>query len=80
MAYIIDTYNRHNKWDREHAVYTFIHNKMPFAIKKVELKNGIPILPEPIDNREYTNPSSYFIYNTEIEARNFVTLIKSLNS
>ena len=45
MAYVIDTYNRWSKWDREHSVYVFSINENWYAIKEVELEWGFPILP-----------------------------------
>ena len=40
MAYIIDTYNKWSKWDREHAAECFIINGVEYAIKEVELEWG----------------------------------------
>lgn len=77
MAFIIDTYNQHNKWDREHATHTFTINGIWYAIKRVELKWGVPQLPERIDIA--ADASAYQIYETEADAMRFVTLIKSLN-
>ena len=42
MAYIIDTYNKYDGWDREHSVYKFEMNGNWYAIKEVELELGVP--------------------------------------
>lgn len=42
MAYIIDTFNKYNKWDREHAQYTFSINECPYAIMEVPISNELP--------------------------------------
>ena len=44
MAFIIDTYNKYDKFDKEHSVYTFALNENWYAIKKVEVEWGIPKL------------------------------------
>ena len=77
MAFIIDTYSKFNRWDREHAVHIFTVNEVWYAIKEVELEWGMPILPEKVDSD--TRPSSYFIYGSKEEALRFVSLMKSLN-
>ena len=45
MAFIIDTYNRFNSFDRESARYIFEVNGNMYAVKEVELEWGIPKLP-----------------------------------
>ena len=45
MAYIVDTYNKWDSWDRKNTIYRFMINDMPYAIKKVELDWGMPSLP-----------------------------------
>ena len=77
MAFIIDTYNKFNSWDRTHSVYKFEINGNWYAIKEVELEWGLPKLPLRIDANEQAN--SYFIYNSREEAMQFVQQIKSLN-
>lgn len=77
MAFIIDTYNRHNAWDRAHATYVFTINEVQYAIKRVELKWGIPQLPERIDIM--IDASIYRVYETEADAMRFVTFMRSLN-
>ena len=76
MAYIIDTYNRYDRWDRENSTYIFYFNEQAYAIKRVELVWGKPQLPTRIcESAEIP----YFIYNTEDEAKAFVQRMKSLN-
>lgn len=50
MAFIIDTYSKFDRWDKEHAVHIFIVNDVWYAIKEVELEWGVPILPEKVDS------------------------------
>jgi len=45
MAFIIDSYNRFDKWDFEHAVHIFEVNGGWYAIYRVQLEWGLPILP-----------------------------------
>lgn len=74
MAYIIDTYNKFNKWDRDHSVYIFFLNENAYAIKEVQLEWGLPQIPMPID---YTpDLSLYQIYNTKEDALQFVKTMK----
>jgi len=40
MGYVIEGYNKYDKWDREHAVYTFNMNGASFAIKEVRIVDG----------------------------------------
>lgn len=77
MAYIIDTYNKFSKWDKQHSVYVFEINKNWYAIKEVQLIWGQPQLP--IDIEDHCNPNSYFIYDTKEQAMTFVRQMKSLN-
>ena len=35
MAFIIDTYNRYNSWDRNHAKHIFEVNGIMYAVKEV---------------------------------------------
>ena len=46
LAYIIKTYNRYNRWDREHAAHIFTINDMPYAIMSVGMDWGLPQVPE----------------------------------
>jgi len=52
MAFIVDTYNRFDSWDRAHSVYEFEINGNWYAIKEVELEWGLPKLPLRIDASE----------------------------
>ena len=70
MAYIIDSYNKYDGWDREHSVYTFEINGNWYAVKEVILFWGKPQLPMRIN--EDKNPETYFIYGTKEEAMRFV--------
>jgi len=45
LAYIIDTYNKYDKWDREHAIYVFEINEVEYAVKYVKMRWGLPQLP-----------------------------------
>jgi len=40
MGYVIEGYNRYDRWDREHSVYTFTMNGVSFAIKEVQVIDG----------------------------------------
>ena len=77
MAFIIDSYNRFDKWDFEHAVHIFEVNGGWYAIYRVQLEWGLPILPLRLEKQQY--PENYFIYDTLEEAKRYVRTIKSLN-
>lgn len=77
MAYIIDSFDKYDAWDREHARYTFVINDNWYAIKEVILFWGKPQLPLRIGNEK--NPETYFIYGTFEEALKFVQQLKSYN-
>ena len=49
MAFIIDTYNKYDIWDRAHSVLKFRINDNWYAIKSVELEWGIPKLGLKVD-------------------------------
>lgn len=74
LAYIIKTYNRYNKWDREHAAHIFTINDMPYAIMSVGMDWGLPQVPE-YEER----PEVYHVYETKKEAMEFVQLMRQLN-
>ena len=76
MAFIIDSYNKYDKWDREHSVYIFERNENWGAIKEVEVQDGLPILP---DSFYPIPPSVYKLYDNYEDALAFVHLIKNLN-
>lgn len=77
MAYIIDYYDKYNKWDRDHSVYVFTINDTQYAIKEVILFWGLPQLPFEI--YENKNPESYLVYGTIEDAKQYVQELKSLN-
>lgn len=58
MAFIVDTYNKYNKWDREHSQFHFKINDVEYAIKEI---NDILELPRSIEDN--TSLSTYFIYS-----------------
>lgn len=69
-AFIIDTYNKYDSFDREHARYTFTLNGVEYAIKEVHLKWGKPKLPLRIGADRDNEP--YHIYETYEDAFKFV--------
>ena len=42
MAFIIKLYNKYDRWDREHATYTFTINEIPYAVMRVGMEWGLP--------------------------------------
>ena len=76
-AFIIDTYNKYDSFDREHARYTFEINGTTYAIKEVQLKWGKPKLPLRIGDERDNDP--YHIYETYEDALAFVHTMRSLN-
>jgi len=44
MAFIIDSYNKYDAWDRAHSLYKFEINGNWYAIKEVEMSWGLPQL------------------------------------
>ena len=78
MAFIVDRYNRFDQWDRAHSTYIFELNGYQYAIKKVELEWGTPILPQRMD-REDDEAQGYQVYATEQDALQFVHMIRQLN-
>lgn len=77
MAYIIKSYNRYNRWDREHATHIFTINDMPYAIMDVGMDWGLPQVPEQMEYEE--RPELYHVYETKEEAMRFVQLMRQLN-
>ena len=49
MAFIIDSYNKYDIWDRAHSVFKFRINDNWYAIKSVELEWGLPQLSLKVD-------------------------------
>lgn len=76
MAFIVDTYNKYDGWDREHSVYKFEINGQWYAIKEVMLFWGLPQFPIQVDGEK--NPKTYQIYGTMEEAKKFVEYMKKL--
>ena len=76
-AFIIDTYNKFDSFDKEHTRYTFEVNGIMYAIKEVQLKWGRPKLPLRIGDERDQDP--YQIYDTYEEALKFAHTIKSIN-
>lgn len=77
MAYIIDSYNKYDSWDRSHAIYKFNINKNDYAVKEIELCWGMPMLEYRVDREEY--PQSYYIYESRDEAIAFAKMLYKLN-
>lgn len=77
MAYIIDTYNKYDEFDRMHARKVFQLNDNWYAIKEVELEWGKPKFPFYATHDK--NEQDYFIYDTYEQALGFVLQMKSLN-
>ena len=75
MAFIIDNYNKYDRWDRAHSKYIFEINGNWYAIKEVELEWGKPKLPMRIGQYE----SQYYVYGTYNEAISFVQRMKRMN-
>lgn len=77
-AFIIDTYNRFDQFDREHSRYVFQVNETWYAIKEVYMKWGRPKLPLRLGTEKENE--SYKIYDTYKDAMEFVHLMKGLNA
>ena len=77
MAYIIDTYDKYDSWDRQHARKIFEINGQIYAVKEVILFQGQPQLPQKLDRD--TNPETYRLYPTLDDALNFVKYMRMMN-
>lgn len=77
MAFIIDSYNKYDSWDRNHSVYKFNVNGNQYAVKEVEIDWGLPVLGERVDRENM--PEFYCIYETLDEAMGFVKMMRRLN-
>ena len=75
MAFIVDSYNKYDQWDRAHSLYTFTLNENWYAIKEVELEWGRPVLPIRIGEEQ----DEYYVYGSYEEAQAFVRKIKKIN-
>lgn len=78
MAFIIGSYNRWDKWDREHAVYKFKLHDWWYAIKEIDLQWGLPELPMRVDDDDM--PESYYIYEKYEDALEYVKQLKEINA
>ena len=82
MAYVIDTYNRFDQWDRAHAVKVFEINDVQYAVKEVELEWGLPKFPLRIDE-EWRHNLEYLklikVYEKLEDALKFVQIMRGLN-
>lgn len=76
MAFIVDTYNKFDSWDRAHSVYEFEINGNWYAIKEVELEWGVPQLGFHVD--QDARPNDYCIYDSYEDARMFVQKMKMI--
>lgn len=76
-AFIIDTYNKFDSFDREHSRYTFEVNGVMYAIKEVYMKWGRPKLPLRIGENRENEP--YKVYDTYEEAMKYVHIVRGLN-
>lgn len=77
MAFIIDTYNKFDRFDKQHSIYRFSINEVEYAVKEVELFWGQPLLPEKVDQEQH--PENYRVYGSLEEAMEFVHIMKRLN-
>ena len=77
MAYIIDSYNKYDPWDRLHQRKIFEVNEQWYAIYEVELEWGLPVLP--LRTMYDQDAKQYFVYDTKEDAMRFVQLMKGLN-
>lgn len=77
MAFIVDSYNKYDSFDRVHARKIFEINGNWYAIKKVELEWGKPKFPfyATHDKSQY----QYEVYSTYEEAYEFVQHMKFIN-
>ena len=80
MAYIVDTYNKYDVWDRTHAQFVFAINGQWFAIKEVQLDWGLPQLQERIDRDRQEEAKQMHVYDTYEDALQFVKVMKGLNA
>lgn len=77
MAFIIDTYDKYDSWDRQHARKIFEINGVIYAVKEVILFWGQPQLPLRVDRD--TNPETYRLYPTLNDALEFVKYMRKMN-
>ena len=77
MAFIIESYDKYDVWDRERSKYVFEVNGNWYAIKEVEMEWGLPKLPLYVDRD--TDASSYYVYDTLEDAMRFVQQVRKIN-
>ena len=76
MAFIIDTYNKFNGWDRQHAKLKFDLNSIQYAIFEISFQNSPEHPPDIFKDR---NPETYHYYDKYEDALEFVKHMKYLN-
>ena len=74
-VYIIDTYDKYSRADRQTAKLIFLCNDTWYAIKKCEVRHGKLIRPQRIDENENEN-EWFFRYDTFEEAEAFARLMR----
>lgn len=80
MAFIIESYNRYDSWDRSRAKYVFQVNESWYAVKEVEMEWGIPQLQERVDRDREEEARQMYVYDTYEDAMRFVVQMKQLNA
>ena len=80
MAYVVDSYNKYDSWDREHAQFVFAINGQWFAIKEIEMDWGLPQLQERVDRDREQEAKYMCVYDTYEDALQFVKVMKGLNA
>ena len=73
MAFIIDTYNKFNGWDRAHAKFKFDLNAVQYAIFEVSFPDDLQLSSDMYKERD---PKAYHIYEHYEDALQFVKHIK----
>lgn len=76
MAFVVDLYNKYDRWDREHSVYKFEINGQWYAIKEVEMDWGLPQVGCRVD--QDMHPEHYFVYSKYEDALKYVYMMKQL--
>ena len=73
MPFIIDTYDKYSKWDRECTRFKFDLNGQSYGIKEISFQNGPKLSPDIWRN---VDPKTYRLYDTFDEALEFVKYMK----
>ena len=76
MAFIIDTYNKFNGWDRAHAKLQFDLNSIQYAIYEISFPDDLKLSPDIFYEK---NPETYHYYERYEDALEFVKHMKYLN-